>query len=118
MAINGNLEGLVGERTRALVERERSMRLVLDNTGDGLIPTSLDGAIKGEVSLAAREWLGAPTPNHHVWDYLYPSDDAGAAQFRLTFSQIADDTAAERDDEGFPFEPMSRELIVTSLDGP
>jgi HPt (histidine-containing phosphotransfer) domain-containing protein len=91
VAINGNLEGLVDERTRALAARERSMRLVLDNTGDGLIPTSLDGTIKGEVSLAAREWLGTPTPSHRVWDYLYPDDPAGAAQFRMTFSQIADD---------------------------
>ena len=75
----------------ALASRERSMRLVLDNTGDGLVSATLDGIVDAEVSRAAREWLGAPVSGQKLDDYLFPDDPAGAAAFAFGFEQLAED---------------------------
>jgi len=91
VAINSNLEGLVAQRTLALAERERAMRLVLNNTGDGLVPVALDGSIKGEVSLAAQELFGAPAAGQMVWSYLLANDARRASAFRAAFGQLTDD---------------------------
>ena len=84
-AHNEQLEDAVRERTRAIA-------VLLDTTGDGLIPVALDGTIAGDVSAPARAWFGAPAPGAAAWDYLYPGvDDARArAWFRAAFEQVAD----------------------------
>jgi HAMP domain-containing protein/signal transduction histidine kinase len=79
-----NLEGLV-------VERTRSIQLILDSTGEALVPTSLDGTVGGSLSQAALAWFGAPGPGARIWEYLFAPGSAEAAGFELGFGQLADD---------------------------
>ncbi|MCE9571695.1 MAG: HAMP domain-containing protein [Deltaproteobacteria bacterium] len=78
------LEATVAERTRHLA-------LILDSTGDALVPVGLDGAIAGQVSAAARLWFGAPREGTPVWTYLACGDAARAAAFQLGIQQILED---------------------------
>jgi HAMP domain-containing protein/HPt (histidine-containing phosphotransfer) domain-containing protein len=79
-----NLEGQVAERTR-------SIQLILDSTGEALVPTSLDGTVGGSLSQAALAWFGAPVPGTRIWDYLFAPGSAEAVGFELGFGQLADD---------------------------
>jgi HAMP domain-containing protein/signal transduction histidine kinase len=79
-----NLEGQV-------VERTRSIQLILDSTGEALVPTSLDGTVGGSLSQAALAWFGAPVPGTRIWDYLFAPGSAEAVGFELAFGQLADD---------------------------
>jgi len=101
VAVNGNLEGLVAVRTAALAERERSMRLILDHTADGLVSIDREGKMAGEVSRAARRWFGEPGAGQRVSTYLFPNQEQSAL-FDLALSQVADDI--------LPFEVSVAEL--------
>jgi HAMP domain-containing protein/signal transduction histidine kinase len=79
-----NLEGQV-------VERTRSIQLILDSTGEALVPTGLDGAVGGALSQAALAWFGAPAPGVRIWDYLFAPGTAEAVGFELAFGQLVDD---------------------------
>jgi signal transduction histidine kinase/HAMP domain-containing protein len=79
-----NLEGQVAERTR-------SIQLILDSTGEALVPTRLDGTVGGSLSQAALAWFGAPVPGTRIWDYLFAPGSAEAVGFELAFGQLADD---------------------------
>ncbi|HEY8088184.1 MAG TPA: ATP-binding protein [Polyangiaceae bacterium] len=89
---NENLEDQVQDRTEALAQRERSLQLVLDSTGDGLLTVTLDGVVQAERSRAAAAWLGegggAPAP---VWSLFHPDDLDAALALRLAFEQLVGD---------------------------
>jgi HPt (histidine-containing phosphotransfer) domain-containing protein len=90
--LNANLEGLVAVRTRALAERERSLQLILDSTGDGLVAVDRTGKMEEERARAIVGWFGAALPpSRLVWDYLFPSDANACAQFQCAFEQLAED---------------------------
>jgi HPt (histidine-containing phosphotransfer) domain-containing protein/PAS domain-containing protein len=90
--VNAHLEDQVAERTKALAQRERSLQLVLDSTGDGMLSVTLDGLVQAERSRAASAWLGeangAPEP---VWSLFHPDDPGAAAALRMAFEQLVDD---------------------------
>jgi signal transduction histidine kinase len=88
--LNGNLEGLVAQRTAELSERERSLRLVLDSTGDGVIGVQSDGGLAGNASAAAAHWFGPVVPGTAASRYLFPDDAASEALFRLGLAQLLD----------------------------
>ena len=90
-AMNEGLEGLVAERSAALVARERSMRLVLDAMSEGLIPADLDGRVAGECSHAAVTWFGEAAAETPIWRYLFPEDAALQQRFQLGYEQLAQD---------------------------
>lgn len=87
-ALNDNLEQLVEQRTRALAERERSLRLVLDSTGDGIVGVTSEGTLVGGESAAATHWFGAATRGAPAASYLFEGDPRGAALFRLGLDQL------------------------------
>ncbi|MFZ5895343.1 MAG: ATP-binding protein [Myxococcota bacterium] len=89
--LNENLEGLVAARTLALADRERSLRLVLDSTGDALIGIDKDARLTGESSAAAERWFGKPTAGESAASYLFPSAPDAALSFELGFSQLSED---------------------------
>jgi HPt (histidine-containing phosphotransfer) domain-containing protein len=91
LELNQNLERKVQQRTEALAERERSLRLVLDSTGDGIVGVSADGKLAGNASAAAESWFGAPTPGASASSYLFAGDASGEALFRLGMSQLLDE---------------------------
>jgi HPt (histidine-containing phosphotransfer) domain-containing protein/two-component sensor histidine kinase len=90
--VNANLEGQVAERTKSLAQRERSLQLVLDSTGDGLLSVTLDGMVQAERSRAASAWLGetkgSPEP---VWSLFHPDDPSAALALRMSFEQLVED---------------------------
>ncbi len=89
--MNGCLEELVARRSAQLLERERSMRLVLDTVEEALVLCDLNGQVIGESSKAAMDWFGACAPGSKIWHYLGPGDDKFEAQFCLGFEQVAED---------------------------
>jgi signal transduction histidine kinase len=89
--LNSELESKVVARTAALAERERSLRLVLDSTGDGIIGVDAHGKLAGSSSAAAASWFGAPRPDSNVASLLFAGDAAGEALFRLGLGQLLDD---------------------------
>lgn len=89
--LNSNLEALVAARTLALADRERSLRLVLDSTGDALIGIDKEAQLTGESSAAAERWFGALTPGGSAGSYLFPDDADAALGFQLGFAQLSED---------------------------
>ena len=90
-SMNASLEAKVAERSASLEARERSMRLLLDSTGDGFVMADLEGAIVGERSRAATEWFGTPSSDARIWDYLLVGNGVDRAKFALGYAQLAED---------------------------
>lgn len=86
--VNENLEHLVRVRTEALTMRERSLRLILDNTGDGIIGLRADGALTGVASAAAQRWFGNAVAGTSAAKYLFPSDSGGELYFTIAIEQM------------------------------
>lgn len=90
-ALNTNLEQLVEQRTRALAERERSLRLVLDSTGDGIVGVRKSGALAGNASASAVQWFGALPAGESAARHLFAHDTHAEASFRMGLQQLMDD---------------------------
>jgi chemotaxis protein histidine kinase CheA len=90
--LNANLENQVEERTKALAERQRSLQLVLDSTGDGLLSIALDGIVHAERSRAASLWFGsAQSPPETIWSLFCGNDAKAALALRMSFDQLVED---------------------------
>lgn len=85
------LERKVEERTAELDERNRGMRLVLDNVSQGFVTVSLEGAMDTERSAIVDTWLGPPEPGTGFADYIRTFDATAAAWFAQGLVEIADD---------------------------
>jgi HPt (histidine-containing phosphotransfer) domain-containing protein/signal transduction histidine kinase len=85
-----NLERKVEERTRELDERNRGMRMVLDNVAQGLITTGLDGVMAAERSAVVDRWFGAAAPGATLSDLLREKSPYYAAWFELGLEQLRD----------------------------
>jgi two-component system chemotaxis sensor kinase CheA len=88
-ALNAQLERELQTRTQALAERERSLRLVLENIGDGVCEVTRAGRLTGQASAVAVRWFGAPDAERELAGYLFPDDPLSAASFALAFEQLA-----------------------------
>jgi HPt (histidine-containing phosphotransfer) domain-containing protein len=89
--LNTNLEGQVRARTEKLAERERSLRLVLDSTGDGLLEVDRAGLLTGASSAAAERWFGPASAGTRIAEYLYPKQPDQAGMFGVAFDQLVED---------------------------
>jgi two-component system chemotaxis sensor kinase CheA len=90
--VNANLEQLVQARTRALQQREQSIRLILDSTGEGLLTVDLEGHIEGERSRSIDVWFGPPgCKGALVGGFLGADDRAWIKAFDFAFAQLAED---------------------------
>ncbi|HET7540386.1 MAG TPA: ATP-binding protein [Polyangiaceae bacterium] len=85
-----NLEQKVEERTRELDERNRGMRLVLDNVTQGFVTIDLTGRMASETSAILARWFGAPEPGAALFHYLQSHAPRFADQLELHLSQVAD----------------------------
>jgi signal transduction histidine kinase len=86
--LNQNLEGIVKVRTEALAQRERSLRLVLDSTGDGIVGVRGDGMLAGDSSAAAARWFGTAEAGVSCGAYLFPKDEDRQATFEMGVEQL------------------------------
>ncbi len=85
------LEKIVQSRTNALSDRNRDMRLVLDNVGQGFLTIEPNGTVSAERSAIAARWVGGYVPGKKIWEHLGELDSAGADWFRVAWDSIADD---------------------------
>jgi signal transduction histidine kinase len=85
-----NLERKVEERTRALDERNRGMRLVLDNVAQGFVTIDLAGRMASERSAVIDRWFGTPVPDATIPEYLAAHAPTFADSFALGLSQLAE----------------------------
>jgi signal transduction histidine kinase/DNA-binding NarL/FixJ family response regulator len=74
-----------------LEHRTRSLKLILDSTGDGMLLVDAAGKLVGEVTAAVARWFSAPTPGMSIESLLFDDDAAQALVFRESFAQLVSD---------------------------
>ncbi len=67
----------VAEREAAIRRARAQVQLILDHTGDALVPCGRDGRIVGDVSRSARAWFGEPA-GRDLGRYLHPTGPESA----------------------------------------
>jgi two-component system chemotaxis sensor kinase CheA len=85
-----NLERKVEARTRELDDRNRGMRLVLDNVVQGFITIDLDGVMASERSAILDRWFGAPGQQATFGGLLATYDPDLAGWFGLGLDAVRD----------------------------
>lgn len=86
--MNRTLEEKVAARTAELADKNRDMRLVLDNVDQGFVTLSPDGKMSRQRSAALGAWFGEGSESVPFWDYIAPTSEAFAAGFQLGWDQI------------------------------
>ncbi|HEY6878077.1 MAG TPA: ATP-binding protein [Polyangiales bacterium] len=85
-----NLERKVDERTRELDERNRGMRLVLDNVAQGFITIDLQAQMASERSAIVDRWFGPPPRDGSLISYLGTMAPKFAEQLHMGLSELRD----------------------------
>lgn len=85
------LEKKVEARTAELDERNRGMRLVLDNVSQGFVTVSLAGVMAPERSAVVDQWLGTPKEGQTFDSFVRPFDPHAADWFSQGLVEIAED---------------------------
>jgi HPt (histidine-containing phosphotransfer) domain-containing protein/HAMP domain-containing protein len=88
--MNRTLERKVEERTTELAQKNRDMRLVLDNVDQGFVTLGMDGKIALERSRVVDDWFGSYAEPVPIWDYLGKSADEFGSTFQLGWEQVVD----------------------------
>jgi signal transduction histidine kinase len=86
--LNRTLEHRVEARTRELGERNRDMRLVLDNVNQGFLTMSSNGILAEERSAIVTRWLGVSPPQQTFAAYVGQRDPAFAESFQLGYEVL------------------------------
>lgn len=73
-----------------LLTRERDMRLVLDNTHDGLLLADVDGMLQPTRSRAALEWFGEPKDDQPIWDFLFHAEPERRAMLEMGWGELSE----------------------------
>jgi two-component system chemotaxis sensor kinase CheA len=92
----GELAGAFREMSVAIRDREeriqarnRDIRMVLDNVGQGFITLDLDGSLSSERSRVVDEWFGAFEGGTKFWDFLSGRVEGEIASwFKSGWSQL------------------------------
>ncbi|HLV65167.1 MAG TPA: ATP-binding protein [Polyangiaceae bacterium] len=87
---NRTLEQKVAERTLALEQKNRDMRLLLDNVDQGLVTLNPDGTMALERSRAVSAWFGDVDGPIAFWDYMGRYSPAFGERFRVGWEQVAE----------------------------
>ncbi len=86
--MNRTLEHKVEERTIELGQKNRDMRLVLDNVDQGFVTLSPEGNFAGQPSKAVEVWFGSIGAQQSFWRYLEPAAPDFAIGFQLAWDQL------------------------------
>jgi two-component system chemotaxis sensor kinase CheA len=89
--MNRTLEIKVQERTRALANRNRDMRLVLDNVNQGFLTVSTSGLLAQEHSAIVDRWFGSYDGETKFADYIAKVDALYAASFAVGYEALIED---------------------------
>jgi two-component system chemotaxis sensor kinase CheA len=91
-SLNRTLEHRVEERTRELGQRNRDMRLVLDNVDQGFLTMSREGILAEERSAIVTRWFGPSAPNQSFVAYMAAHDPSFAEAFQLGYEALLEET--------------------------
>ena len=83
-----NLEAKVEARTHELDERNRGMRLVLDNVAQGFITIDLDGVMAAERSAIVDRWFGAIAPGDSLGAVIARHSERVSAWLELGLESV------------------------------
>jgi two-component system chemotaxis sensor kinase CheA len=89
--MNRTLEQKVEERTRELAQRNRDMRLVMDNVEQGFLTLTPDGVLAVERFTIIDRWFGPFGAGIRYVDYMQQMDPMYAASFGMGLEAITDD---------------------------
>jgi signal transduction histidine kinase len=84
----GRLGTAFNGMAETITERSRSLKLVLDNVGDGLVTVDLSGDVVGEPSRNALNWFGPAKPGVKLADYLCVHDERLREWLVVGFEQL------------------------------
>lgn len=85
------LDALVTERTRELAQKNRDMRLLLDNARQGFLTVDRNGTIVGERSRVLDTWFGERLASGNLRDALESADPGKGDAFMVALSALHDD---------------------------
>jgi len=83
------LDLIVQERTAALDDRNRDMKLVLDNVNQGLFTINREAEVISECSAKVQQWLGVPN-EETLKAYLEQADPKAAEWFDLSWEDVTE----------------------------
>jgi signal transduction histidine kinase len=86
----GVLGGAFNEMAATITERTRSLKLVFDSVGEGLLTCDRAGKLVSEPSARALEWFGTPSTDATVAAYLAGGDTTWASYFSVSFDQLVE----------------------------
>ncbi len=89
--MNRTLEIKVQERTHELAERNRDMRLVMDNVNQGFLTVSITGKLAQERSAIVDRWFGSYEGDTQFSDYIAKSDPLYAVSFKMGYEALIED---------------------------
>jgi signal transduction histidine kinase/HAMP domain-containing protein len=89
--MNRTLEIKVQERTRELGERNRDMRLVMDNVNQGFLTVSPSGHLAQERSAMVDQWFGSYQGETKFTEYIGRYDAMYATSFGMGYEALIDD---------------------------
>jgi len=85
------LEKIVQKRTTELDDRNRDLRLVLENVEQGFLTIDRAGVMSKERSAIVTRWLGAAEESRTFAEYLSRRAPEVASSFRLAFEEVVAD---------------------------
>ena len=84
------MAGAIQTREERINTRNRDMRLVLDNVGQGLVTLDMSGAMLEERSRVVDEWFGRVDGSPKLWEYLGRLDARFRDNFEVGWSAVVD----------------------------
>jgi two-component system chemotaxis sensor kinase CheA len=84
------LEKIIEARTETIREKQRDMRLILDNVETGLVTIDLEGRMSSERSAVAEQWFGAPREGDTFCSWLARTDPNFGEWLELGLEAVRD----------------------------
>src|SRR5258706_4183950 len=84
------LEKIVEARTATIREKQRDMRLILDNVETGLATVDLEGRLSSDCSQVVEKWFGAPVAGDKLAAWLGKRDANFGEWFELALDSVRD----------------------------
>jgi HAMP domain-containing protein/HPt (histidine-containing phosphotransfer) domain-containing protein len=82
------LQGLVARRTAELETRNREMRLIMDNAGQGFVTIDAEGTMSLERSAVLARWFGRAGEGASLWHYLNKVDPTLALSIEVGWEEV------------------------------
>ena len=84
------LEKIVKKRTLELEQKQREMRLILDNINQGFITTDVQGNMSTQMSAIVKTWFGSPQENQTFSQYIETKAPVFSEWFELGLESLSD----------------------------